>query len=87
MEYAEKMFLVPQHQLDKLKSENSRGTIRQIVENDLDVSIRNILGRNGLDAHEKAKLYAAVLQRYLTIVNQTGGYEDQHFNTVITTCR
>ena len=49
--YAEKMFLVPQHQLDKLKSENSRGTIRQIVENDLDVSIRNILGRHDLDSH------------------------------------
>lgn len=70
MEYAEKMFLVPQHQLDKLRNDHSPGSIRQVVENDLDVSIRNILGRNNLDAHEKAKLYASVLQRYLTIVKQ-----------------
>ncbi len=43
MEYAEKMYLVPQHQLDKARTENVRETIQQSVENDLDVAMRNIL--------------------------------------------
>ncbi len=41
MEYAEKMYLVPQHQLDKARTENVRETIQQSVENDLDVAMRN----------------------------------------------
>jgi hypothetical protein len=70
MEYAEKMFLVPQHQLDKLKSSNTRESIQQVVENDLDMTIRNILHRSDLDHHEKAKMYTGVLQRFLTLTRQ-----------------
>ncbi len=56
MEYAEKMYLVPQHQLDKARTENVRETIQQSVENDLDVAMRNILLRTDLNPYEKAKL-------------------------------
>lgn len=70
MEYAEKMYLVPQHQLEKLKNENVRESIQQVVENDLDASIRNILLRSDLTQYEKAKLYSNILNRFLTIVKQ-----------------
>lgn len=70
MEYAEKMFLVPQHQLDKLKSSNTRESIHHVVENGLDQTIRNILHRSDLDPHEKAKMYTGVLQRFLTLTRQ-----------------
>ena len=67
MEYAEKKFLIPQHQLDKLKSSNTRESIHHVVENDLDTTIRNILQRSDIDHHEKAKMYTTVLQRFLTL--------------------
>jgi len=70
MEYAEKMFLLPQHQLDKLKFSNTRESIHQVVENDLDLTVRNILQRSDLDHHEKAKMYTTVLQRFLTLSRQ-----------------
>lgn len=70
MEYAEKMYLVPRYQLDKLKSENVRENIQQVVENDLDTSIRNILLRSDLDQYEKVKLYSNILTRYLAVVKQ-----------------
>ncbi len=70
MEYAEKMYLVPQHQLDKARTENVRETIQQSVENDLDVAMRNILLRTDLNPYEKAKLYTNTLSRFLTIVKQ-----------------
>ncbi len=70
MEYAEKMYLVPQHQLDKARTENVRKTIQQSVENDLDVAMRNILLRTDLNPYEKAKLYTNTLSRFLTIVKQ-----------------
>ena len=40
MEYAEKMYLVPPRQLDRLRDNDNRAPIplRQTVENDLDVS-------------------------------------------------
>lgn len=70
MEYAEKMYLVPHHQLDKLKSENARENIQQTVESDLDAAIRNILRRADLNPYEKVKLYSHTLSRFLTIVKQ-----------------
>lgn len=70
LKYAEKMYLVPQHQLDKIKPTTPRESIQHAVESDLDTTIRNILYRTDIDPHEKAKLYTAVLQRYLTITKQ-----------------
>lgn len=70
MEYAEKMYLVPKNQLEMLKSGTARENIQQVVENDLDTSIRNILLRTDLDQSEKAKLYSSILTRFLTIVKQ-----------------
>lgn len=70
MEHAEKMYLVPQHQLEKLKSGNGRENIQQVVENDLDDSVRNILLRTDLNQYEKAKLYTNILSRFLAIVKQ-----------------
>ncbi len=70
MEYAEKHYIVPQNQINKLRTRNVRETIQQVVENDLDVAIRNKLQRSELDPHGKAKLYSNILQRFLTIVKQ-----------------
>ncbi len=71
MEYAEKHYVIPQNQMNKLRAGNARETIQQVVENDLDVAIRNILQRSDLDPHGKAKLYSNVLQQFLTIVKQS----------------
>ncbi len=70
MEYAEKHYVIPQNQMNKLRAGNARETIQQVVENYLDVAIRNILQRSDLEPHGKAKLYSNVLQRFLTIVKQ-----------------
>ncbi len=70
MEYAEKHYVIPQNQLNKLRAGGVRETIQQTVEYDLDVAIRNILQRTDLDPHGKVKLYSNVLQRFLTIVKQ-----------------
>ncbi len=70
MEYAEKHYVIPQNQLNKLRAGGVRETIQQTVENDLDIAIRNILQRTDLDPHGKVKLYSNVLQRFLTIVKQ-----------------
>ncbi len=70
MEYAEKHYVIPQNQMNKLRAGNPRETIQEVVENNLDVSIRNILQRSDLDPYGKAKLYSNVLQRFLTIVKQ-----------------
>ena len=71
MESAEKMYLVPQHQLDKLKTMTSgKENVRNTVENDLDETMRHILTRSDLSHYEKAKLYASALQRFLNIVKQ-----------------
>ncbi len=42
MEYAEKHYVIPQNQLNKLRAGGVRETIQQTVENDLDIAIRNI---------------------------------------------
>lgn len=70
MEYAEKLYLIPQNQMNKLRTAGVRETIQQTVENDLDGAIQNVLQRSDLDSHGKAKLYSSVLQRFLTIVKQ-----------------
>ncbi len=70
MEYAEKHYVIPQNQMNKLRAGNPRETIQEVVENNLDVAIRNILQRSDLDPYGKAKLYSNVLQRFLTIVKQ-----------------
>ncbi len=69
MEYAEKHYVIPQNQMNKLRAGNARETIQEVVENNLDVAI-NILQRSDLDTYGKAKLYSNVLQRFLTIVKQ-----------------
>ncbi len=70
MEYAEKHYVIPQNQMNKLRAGNPRETIQEDVENNLDLSIRNILQRSDLDPYGKAQLYSNVLQRFLTIVKQ-----------------
>ena len=71
MDHAQKIFLVPQHQLEKLRESKTTSTdVRQSVQNDLDSSIRNILLKPDMDLHEKAKRYSAILQRFLTVVRQ-----------------
>ncbi len=70
MEYAEKHYVIPQNQMNKLRAGNARETIQEVVENNLDEAIRNILQRSDLDSYGKAKLYSNVLQRFLTIVKQ-----------------
>ncbi len=67
LEHTERMYLVSQRQLDKLKTGTPRESIHQIVENDLDTIIRDILHRGDLEPHEKAKMYTSVLQRFLTL--------------------
>ena len=72
MENAEKMYLVPQRQLDRLRGYDNTTPlpIRQTAETDLDVSIKNILSRDDLDPHEKAKQYTSLLHRYLSLIKQ-----------------
>ena len=70
MEHAQKMYLVPQHQLDALKQPTPPERLRQTVENELDEAMKNILNLPDLDLHEKAKKYASVLQRFLAMVKQ-----------------
>ncbi len=53
-----------------LKSGTPRENIQQVVENDLDMAIRNILLRTDLDQCEKVKLYSNILTRFLMIVKQ-----------------
>lgn len=70
MEHAQKLYLVPQHQLDSLKHRLPPERLRETVENELDEAMKNILDLQGLDLHEKAKKYASVLQRFLSLVKQ-----------------
>ncbi|KAL0146560.1 hypothetical protein M9458_058191 [Cirrhinus mrigala] len=70
MEHAERMYVIPQNQMNKLRSGNVRETIQQVVENDLDGAIRRVLQRSDIDPHGKAKLYTNILQRFLAIVKQ-----------------
>lgn len=67
MEYTEKMYLVPQRQLDKIKSDSRPLPLRQRVENTLDSSMRTLLDRTDLHPNAKVKEYTAILQRFLTL--------------------
>lgn len=71
MEHAEKMYLVPKHELEQLKgTQPPQENIRTEATRLLDAEMRNILQRPGLGEYDKAKLYATVLQKYLTYVKQ-----------------
>ena len=70
MEYAEKMYLVPQRQLDRLKNNETPPTLRQTAENELDTSMKNVLSRSDMDQHAKVELYTGLLQRYLSLIKQ-----------------
>lgn len=73
MDHTQKMFLVPQHQMDSLKPslhDQRPGSIRQSVENDLDRAMSDVLKQPDTDMYEKAKKYAGILQRYLAVVRQ-----------------
>lgn len=71
MEHAEKMFLVPSHQLEQLKNPSSgEENIRTAALSSLDADMRNVLQRRDLTEYEKAKQYSALLQKYLTHVKQ-----------------
>ncbi|MDG2555622.1 hypothetical protein P7M41_26895, partial [Vibrio parahaemolyticus] len=61
MEHAQKMFLVPQHQLDMLKQQQQQqqqyqdqntASIRQVVQNDLDRAMSDILKLPDTDIYE-----------------------------------
>lgn len=73
MEHTQKMFLVPQHQLDALKQpqqyEQNR-SIRQTAQNELDKAMTDVLNLPDTDVYEKAKKYAGILQRYLVMTKQ-----------------
>ena len=71
MDYTEKLFLVPRNQVERLKESKVSVPIRQEVVHDLDTSIKNVLNRTDLLAHEKASQYSALLQRYLSLVKQS----------------
>lgn len=73
MEHVQKMFLVPQHQLDLIKQQQQQqqtGSIRQQSQNELDKEMLHVLQDSDVDVYEKAKKYSDILQRYLTLVRQ-----------------
>ena len=74
MEHVQKMFLVPQQELDKLKQNASAAPldmpIRKAAENELDSDIQKLLATPSVDMYEKAKMYSNILRRYLTFVKQ-----------------
>lgn len=73
MEHATKMYLVPQHQLDKLKqlpSVDSDPSIRRVAQTELDKEMALVLDSPSTDINEKAKKYANILQRYLALTRQ-----------------
>lgn len=72
MEHTQKMYLVPQQQLDMLKHQQQEtpGSIRQLAQNELDKAMVEVLELSDMDVHEKAKKYGNILQRYLSLVRQ-----------------
>lgn len=78
MEHTQKMFLVPQHQIDLLKQQveqhhtpdQNNSNLRQVVQNELDKEMADVLKLPDTNVYEKAKKYSAILQRYLTLVRQ-----------------
>ena len=68
---ANKMYLVPQQELDRLKIQvQGPENIRQTKENDLDTAMKDILNRKGLNPYDKVQKYTNLLQRYLSLVKQ-----------------
>jgi hypothetical protein len=64
---ANKMYLVPQQELDRLKIKQMQGpeNIRQTAGNDLDMAMKDILNQKGLKPNDKVQKYTNLLQRYL----------------------
>lgn len=82
VEHTQTMFLVPQHQLELLKrqqQQHNTGSIRQAAQNELDKAMVDVLQLPDLDMYEKAKKYAGILQRYLSL-----GQHGQHEKSVLT---
>ena len=64
MEHAQKMFLVLQNQLDKLKNRTfTPEPICQTVENKLYQSIRNILARTDVGSHKNSYLLSSKVKK------------------------
>ena len=72
MDHVQKMYLVPQHQIDKLHNPAPLESTRQSSENDLDKSMAHILNNPESDIHTQALKYTAVLQKYLALIRRRG---------------
>lgn len=77
MDHTQKMFLVPQHQIELLKQQQQQhqhepqpSSIRRSVQNELDRAMTEVLEQPDTNVYEKAKKYASILQRYLAVVRQ-----------------
>lgn len=71
MEHSEKMYLVPSHQLEQLKTLAPREeNIRSAAISSLDAEMQCVLQRQDLSQEDKASQYAALLQRYLMHVKK-----------------
>lgn len=72
MEYAEKMYLVPSHQLEQLKNPPlpKEENIRTTTMHSLDSEMKGVLQRQDLTEYEKAKYFDALLQKFLAHVKQ-----------------
>ena len=81
MEHAEKMYLVPTQQLERLNIQRpwEEESIRHTVVHSLDKEMKTVLERGDLSEYEKAKLYGSLLQKYLTHV-RTGEEEKTKLN-------
>lgn len=72
MEYSEKMYLVPSHQLEQLRNPPlpKEENIRSTTMHSLDSEMKGVLQRRDLTDYEKAKYFDALLQKFLTHVKQ-----------------
>ena len=71
---ANKMYLVPQQELDRLKQQlQGPENIRQTAENDLDMAMKDVLNGKGLNPYDKVQNYTKLLQRYLALVKHGEG--------------
>ena len=71
MDYTQKMFLVPQSQLNALRQPpNPHIDIRESAQNELDKAMGEVLNSPSDDIYEKAKKYTNILQRYLSFSKQ-----------------
>lgn len=75
MDYAEKMFLVPRHQMGQLQGRAP--TMGTVAANRLDDEMRTVLQRADLGEEEKIKLYNSVLQRFLRLTRQNESEKDR----------